>query len=187
MRKIIVLSYLTMDGFTGSKDGSSDWIVWDDGVNDYYKETQRTADAVLFGRATYEPFKAYWGTSKSSSEDREMVDYINQVRKIVFSRSLKTADWNNAEVVNEISPDKIKAMKQEPGKNILVMGSGSVVSQLENAGLIDEYRFISLPVILGEGKPYFTDLDNVLQLKLIETRKFDCGSILHRYQARAED
>ena len=81
MRKIIVLSYLTLDGFTASKDGGSKWIVWDDGVDEYYKETQRTADTIFFGRTSYESLKDYWSTSKSSGEDAEMIEYIRHYRK----------------------------------------------------------------------------------------------------------
>jgi len=184
MRRIIVLSYLTLDGFTASKDGGSKWIVWDDGVDEYYKETQREADTIFFGRTTYQSLKDYWSTSKSSGEDAEMIEYINETKKIVFSKSMKTADWNNSEVFEEIVPEEIEAMKKEAGKNIIVIGSGSVVSQLENAKLIDEYRFISIPVVLGKGKPYFENLDDKLELELIETKSFKCGSVLHCYQPK---
>jgi len=184
MRKIIVLSYLTLDGFTASKGGGSKWLVWDNGVDEYYKETQRTADTIFFGRTSYESLKDYWSTSKSSGEDTGMIEYINETKKIVFSKSMKTADWNNSSLLCEIVPDEIEAIKNEPGKNIIVIGSGSVVSQLENVKLIDEYRFISIPVVLGEGKPYFENLDDKLELELIETKSFECGSVLHRYQPK---
>ncbi len=182
MRKIIVLSYLSLDGFTAS-NGDFDWIIWDDGVNEYYKETQRTTDTVLFGRVSYESLKNYWSTPKASAEDPEMIEFINQTRKVVFSKSLETADWNNSEVLKEIVPNDIEAMKKDSGKDILVIGSGSVVSQLENASLIDEYRFISIPVVLGEGKPYFQNLDDKLKLKFLEMRNFKSGNVLLRYQS----
>ena len=153
-------------------------------MDEYYKETQRTADTIFFGRTSYESLKDYWSTSKSSGEDAEMIEYINETKKIVFSKSMKTAYWNNSSLLGEIVPDEIEAMKKEPGKNIIVIGSGNVVSQLENARLIDEYRFISIPVVLGEGKPYFENLDDILNLELVETRKFKCGSVLHRYQPK---
>ncbi len=181
MRKIIVLSYLSLDGFTGS-NSDANWIVWDDSVNEYYKETQRTTDTVLFGHASFDALKNYWSTPKASAEDPEMIEYINQTKKIVFSKTLKKADWNNSTVLPEIVPGEIAAMKKESGKDILIIGSGSVVSQMENAGLIDEYRFIIIPVALGDGKPYFQKLDDKLNLKLLETKSFACGNMLLRYQ-----
>lgn len=181
MRKIIVLSYLSLDGFTGS-NGDANWIVWDDGVNEYYKETQRTTDTVLFGRTSFESLKNYWSTPKASAEDPEMIEFINQTKKIVFSKTLKNADWNNSIILNEIVPGEIEEMKKESGKDILIIGSGSVVSQLENAGLIDEYRFISIPVVLGKGKPYFQNLEAKLNLKLLETKAFGSKNVLLRYQ-----
>jgi len=184
MRKIIVLSYLTLDGFTASSDGSSKWIVWDEGVDEYYIETQRTADAIIFGRTTYESLKDYWSTSKSAHENPELTGYINETKKIVFSKSLDKADWNNTTILHQIAPEEIKALKKESGRNIMIIGSGSVVSQLANANLIDEYRFISMPVVLGEGKPYFQNLDHRLDLELVETRNFKCGNVLHRYQPK---
>lgn len=187
MRKIIVLSYLTFDGFTASKDGSSKWIVWDKGVDAYYVETQREADALFLGRTTYEGLKDYWSTSKSAGENPEMIEFSNKAKKYVFSKSLENAGWNNSEILRSIVPEEIEAIKNEPGKNIVVIGSGSIVSQLQNAGLVDEYRFISMPVILGEGKPYFTNLDDTLDLELVETKSFNCGSVLHRYQIKIVD
>lgn len=182
MRKIIVLSYLSLDGFTASVDGSADWIVWDKSVNEYYKETQRTPDAVIFGRTSYESLKGYWATTKASGEDPEMIEFINQTKKIVFSKTLEKADWHNSTVMREIVPREIEEMKRQPGENFLIMGSGSVVSQLANSDLIDEYRFILIPVVLGEGKSYFQNLKDNLNLKLLEIRTFKCGNVLHRYE-----
>lgn len=136
MRKIIVLSYLSLDGFAAATDEKMDWIVWDKSVNEYYKETQRTTDTVIFGRTSYEALKNYWGTSKASAEDPEMIEFINQVKKIVFSKTQEKADWNNSIVLQELVPQEIAEMKEQPGENILIMGSGSIVSQLATANLL---------------------------------------------------
>lgn len=184
MRKIIVLSYLTLDGFTAAKDGGSKWIVWDEGLDDYYIETQRAADAIIFGRTTFESLKDFWSTDKSKNENAELIEFINAAKKYVFSKSLDKADWNNSEIVRDITREEIQKLKTQAGKNILIIGSGSIASQLQNLNLIDEYRFVSLPVALGEGKPYFTNLDDKLDLRLIETKNFKSGSVLHRYEPR---
>jgi len=185
MRKIIVLSYLSLDGFTASMDGTADWIVWDKSVNDYYKETQRTTDAVIFGKTSYQSLEGYWATGKAAAEDPEMIEFINQTKKIVFSKTLEKADWNNSTLMREIVPREIEEMKQQPGGHFLIMGSGSIVSQLANADLIDEYRFIVIPVVLGEGKPYFQGLKHKVTLRFLETRTFNCGNVLQRYQPKA--
>ncbi len=111
-----------------------------------------------------------------------MIEYINQTKKIVFSKTLKEGDWNNSTLLREIVPSEIEEMKKELGKNILIIGSGSIVSQFANWGLIDEYRFIVIPVVLGEGKPYFQNLKASLSLKRLETKTFECGNTLLRYQ-----
>lgn len=186
MRKIIVLSYLSLDGFTAPSDEKMDWIVWDKSVNEYYKETQRTTDTVIFGRTSYYALKDYWATPKASAEDPEMIEFINQTKKIVFSKTLEKAEWNNSIVMTEIVPQEIEKMKQQPGENFLIMGSGNVVSQLAKANLIDEYHFIQIPVALGEGKPYFQNLKNKLNLKLLETRTFNGINILLRYEPESQ-
>jgi len=111
---------------------------------------------------------------------------INEVKKYVFSKSLEKAEWNNSMIMRDIAPDEIAALKNEAGKNIIIIGSGTIVSQLENAKLIDEYRFISMPVVLGEGKPYFRDLDDRVDLELVETRSFTSGNVLHRYHPKTQ-
>lgn len=184
MRKIIVLSYLSLDGFTASADEKSDWIVWDKSVDEYYIETQRMADTIIFGRTSYESLKGYWTTSKSSAEDPEIIEFTNQTKKIVFSKTLEKADWNNSTVMREIVPQEIEKMKQQSGENLLIIGSGSVASQFSSADLIDEYRFIIIPVVLGEGKQYFRNLKDKLNLKLRETKTFKCGNVLLRYQPK---
>lgn len=84
MRRIIVLSYMSLDGFISTPDGKTDWIVWDDDVDDYYMETQDSADALIFGRATFETMKNYWGTSKSAAEKPEIIEFMNETKKIGF-------------------------------------------------------------------------------------------------------
>lgn len=186
MRKIIVLSYLTFDGFTAAKDGNSKWIVWDEGMDDYYVETQRETDAIFLGRTTYESLKDYWSTDKSADENPEIKEFTNKTKKYVFSRSMENADWENSEIISEITAEKIEEIKKPDGKNIVIIGSGSIASQIENLNLIDEYRFLSIPVVLGEGKSYFTNLNKILDLKLIETRRFSSGGVLHRYEPKPE-
>lgn len=185
MPKIIVLNYASLDGFIAkTNEKNNDWIVWDDGVDDYYVKTQNAADTMIFGRTTFEGMKDYWATSKSKNEKPEIVRFMNDTKKIVFSKSLPAADWENSELRREIVPAEIEKLKNETGKNIIIYGSASIVSQMTKHDLIDEYQIMLNPVALGGGKPYFENLENILKLNLIETKPFECGTILLRYQSK---
>ena len=109
---------------------------------------------------------------------------INKISKIVFSKSLKRVDWENSQILNEINPKEIATMKGSSGKNILIVGSASIVQQLTNLGLIDEYHFVIHPIILGVGKPLFINTQERVKLNLLDTRTFKNGVVLIRYQIK---
>jgi dihydrofolate reductase len=104
------------------------------------------------------------------------------MRKIVFSRTLETAEWNNATLLHEISPDDIVALKQESGKNVVIYGSASLVQALMDLGLIDEYQLLVHPIVLGSGKRLFRDGSNTTALRLVETKTFSSGVVLLSYR-----
>lgn len=185
MRKIIVLNYASLDGFIAKRnEKNADWIVWDDRIDDYYAETQNDADTMIFGRTTFQGMKDYWATSESKDEKPGIVRFMNETKKIVFSKSLTETGWENSELRREIVASEIEELKKQTGKNIIIYGSASIVSQLTKRDLIDEYRIMLNPVVLGGGKPYFEKPENILRLNLIETKTFDCGTILLRYQSK---
>ncbi len=182
MRKIIVSNYVTLDGFFAGPDGELDWFVWDDQMAQYSRDLLGSIDAMLFGRVTYELMAGYWPAATAAAEDPIITDAMNNSPKIVFSRTLAKADWNNTRLVKEIDRDQILKMKQRPGKDMVIFGSGSIVSAFARLGLIDDYRLLVNPVILGRGKPLFKDLADRINLKLLETRMFDSGAALLHYQ-----
>jgi len=182
MRKIIVSNYVTLDGFFAGPDGEIDWFVWDDQMAQYSKDLLGSIDAILFGRVTYELMAGYWPAATAAAEDPIITDAMNNSPKIVFSRTLAKADWNNTRLVKEIDRDQILKMKQQPGKDMVIFGSGSIVSAFARLGLIDDYRLLVNPVILGRGKPLFKDIADRINLKLLETRMFDSGAALLHYQ-----
>jgi len=181
MRKIIVSNYVTLDGFFAGPDGELDWFVWDDQMAQYSRDLLGSIDAMLFGRVTYELMAGYWPAATAAAEDPIITDAMNNSPKIVFSRTLAKADWNNTRLVKEIDRDQILKMKQQPGKDMVIFGSGSIVSAFARLGLIDDYRLLVNPVILGRGKPLFKDIAERINLKLLETRMFDSGVALLRY------
>jgi dihydrofolate reductase len=177
MRKIIVQEMITVDGFFAGENGEIDWHHVDAEFNEYAIEFLKTVDTLMFGRITYDLMASYWPTPEGLKDDPIIADKMNSLSKIIFSKTLDKADWNNSKMVSEINADEIKKMKQLSGKDIAIYGSGKVVSALTELGLIDEYRFIVNPVILGNGKTLFADLKNKPGLKLLETREFKSGNV----------
>jgi dihydrofolate reductase len=131
---------------------------------------------------------AYWPTPAASANDPMMAEGINSATKIVFSRTLDSVtwgSWNNARLVKANIGDEIAALKQQPGKDIMIFGSGSIVSALTNLGLIDEYQLLVVPVILGKGKPEFDSLSAAVKLKLLDAKPFKTGVVLLTYATEA--
>ena len=118
---------------------------------------------------------------KTSPEIRAMGAFINEATKVVFSRTLQDVTWRNSRLLHELDPREIEAMKSEPGKDMMVFGSGSVVSQLTEHGLIDEYQFVVSPIILGSGRPLIGDVSKSLRLDLLEAREYPSGNVMLRY------
>lgn len=182
MRKIIACEWLSLDGFFSGINGETDWFYWDKEIESYFKNFQQGIDTLLFGRVTYDIMKAYWPTDAAASEDQAIASHLNDSKKIVYSKAGVDANWNNTVVKKEIIPAEIMALKQEVGKDIVIYGSGSIVSQLTNLGMIDEYMLALNPVILGMGKPLFQLQEKPLHWQLIETRSFTNGLIILRYK-----
>ncbi len=111
-----------------------------------------------------------------------MATWLNETKKLVFSKSLKTASWHNSEVLREIDPQQLAALKQQPGKGMLIFGSGSLVSQLTEHGLIDEYLLVVCPVLLGAGKTLLAGLSQRVSLKLTEAQPFRSGNVMLTYR-----
>ena len=182
MKKIIAFEWLSLDGFIGGPNGETDWFVWDQEIEKFAKEYQSKIDTMLFGRITYEVMASYWPTPASSTEDPMITDFMNNTNKIVFSKTLEEVEWKNSTLSKEIIPGEIEKLKQEAGKDIIIYGSGSIVSQLMKLDLIDEFKIMINPVVLGKGKPLFQNIEEKSSLKLLNTRAFTGGSVLLTFQ-----
>ena len=182
MRKIIVSEYVTLDGFFAGPKGEIDWFVWDEETAQYARDLANSIDAILFGRVTYELMANYWPTPAPAAEEPVITNFMNNTPKIVFSKTLEKAAWKNTIVIKEIKKEEILKMKQQPGKNMVIYGSGSIVSTFTELGLIDEYHIFVNPVVLGNGKPLFKDLKDRINLKLLKTKTFSSGNVLLIYQ-----
>jgi dihydrofolate reductase len=182
MRKILVFENVTLDGFMAGPNGELDWAVRDDEVTEYSKEGHDSTDMFLFGRVTYDMMASFWPTPMGKSANPVFAEALNNTPKIVFSTTLKKADWQNTEVVQEITKEEILKLKQLPGKNMMIFGSGTLVEQLTKLGLIDEYQLMINPIVLGKGKPLFKGITDRMNLTLVQTKTFKSGIVLLQYQ-----
>ena len=185
MRKIIVFNNITLDGYFSGPKGEYDWFIQDPELARQSQETQGSVDTFMFGRVTYDIMSSFWPTPAAKAANPAFADILNNAKKIVFSRSLKKADWQKTEIVDSIGEAEIRKLKQAPGANIMIFGSGSIVNQLTDLGLIDEYQLVLNPVALGKGIPMFKDLQKKAGLKLLEAKPFKSGIVLLRYKYAA--
>jgi dihydrofolate reductase len=183
MGKLTIFNFVTLNGFFKGPDEDISWHRHGQEENEYAAEMLQTGDGILlFGRVTYEQMASYWPTPEAIKNSPAVAKRMNNASKIVFSRSLKKADWSNTRLVNDNMVEEVKKMKQLPGKDMAVLGSGSIVTQFADQGLIDEYQIMLDPVALGDGTPIFKGIRQKLDLKLTKSRTFKSGVVLLCYQ-----
>jgi dihydrofolate reductase len=193
-RRIVMFNQVSADGFFSDPDGGLDWVVSDPEIHARAVAGMPTTDTILFGRRTYEQFASFWphalenmdaaGPHRSSKRDPAfvaMAEWLNATKKLVLSTSLRQPSWHNSEVVPKLDAKAVARLKQQPGKDLLIFGSGSLVSQLSEHGLIDEYRFVVCPVLLGQGRTLLGDLSKRVSLKLLEAQAFTTGNVMLTY------
>ena len=186
MRKIIAFDLVTVDGLFAGPNGEIDWHNYDDEMGRHSVEQLKSLGALIFGKTTYELMASYWPTPDGVKGEPVVAGIMNSIPKIVFSKTLQEVKdgplWKNVKVFHEIKPEEIIKMKEQDGGDIAIFGSGIIVQQLTNLGLIGEYRLIVNPLILGNGKPLFKDVNDKLKLKLVNTRVFGNGNVLLSYE-----
>jgi dihydrofolate reductase len=181
MRKLTVFNLVTLDGFFAGQGGDISWHNVDEEFQELAKEASNSGNTLLFGRVTYELMAGYWPTPEAIKNDPIVARGMNSATKIVFSRTLNKVDWNNTRLVKNDMPSEIRKLKQESGKDLTVLGSGSIVSQLAQERLIDEYQILLNPVVIGKGKTMFEGVKDRFSLKLTKTRVFGNGNVLLNY------
>jgi len=184
MRKVIMLNRVSIDGFFAGPNGEIEWFVHDAEVDKAAHE-MADADTVLFGRKTYQMFEGYWpkvaGDPNAPPEARVIANELNEMTKVVFSKTLKAATWENSKLATSNLAEEVKRLKQGSGADMLIFGSGTIVQQLTAGGFIDEYLFIVTPVVLGAGKSLFKGVQK-LNLGHVEARHFNSGNVLLHYK-----
>ncbi|MEO6812489.1 MAG: dihydrofolate reductase family protein [Ginsengibacter sp.] len=180
MRKIIVSNLMSLDGFFEGTNKELDWFVVGEEFFEYARELLNSVDTILFGRVTYQMMASYW--PDATDNDAVITHKMNHLTKIVFSKTLKRVDWNNSKLAKEDIVPEVTRMKEEEGNDIVIFGSGTIVSQLSEVGLIDEYRIILNPVLLGNGNPLFRGIHNKINLKLMQVGTLDSGVVILYYE-----
>ncbi len=183
MRKVIYSMFVSLDGFIAGPNKELDWHIIDEELHRFVNDQERAIDTHLYGRRMYEVM-SYWQTADTNPSSPEYeVEYAHiwkSIPKIVFSKTLERVE-GNARLIREIIAEEIAELKEQPGKD-MVLGGANIASTFMRLGLIDEYGLYIHPVIIGDGTPMFPALDNKINLRLIETRKFGSGVVLLRYQ-----
>jgi dihydrofolate reductase len=182
MRKLTVFNFVTLNGYYKGPKGDISWHRHGAEENEYSVEGLKSGSTLLFGRVTYEMMASYWPTPVAIKNNPIVAAGMNNADKIVFSRTLKKVEWNNTRLVKDNIVEEIKKMKQLPGKDMTVLGSGSILTQFAEQGLIDEYQIMVDPVVLGDGTPIFKNIKHKMDLKLTRTRIFKSGVVLLCYQ-----
>lgn len=182
MGKLITFTFISLDGyFKGPKDDIS-WHNHDAEGSEYAVEMLATGSTLLFGRVTYELMSRYWPTPEATKSDPILAAGMNKADKIVFSTTLEKADWNHTRIVKDNMEAEIRKLKQLSGMTMTLLGSGSVLTQLAQQNLIDEYQILVNPLALGEGTSIFKGISRRLNLKLTNARVFKNGNTLLYYQ-----
>lgn len=185
MRRLSVFNSVTLDGYFTGLNGDMSWArkdPQDAEWNSFVTGNSSSDGPLVFGRVTYEMMVSFWPTPMAIQNIPEVAAGMNARPKIVFSRTLVSADWNNTTLVKGDVTTEIRRMKQEPGGDMVILGSGNIVSQLAQAGLIDEYQIALTPIVLGQGRTMFETVKGKLALKLIKTRSFANGSMVLYYE-----
>ena len=183
MRKLAAFNQVSLDGYFVGANGDISWAHRHDAeFKAFVAENAKGGGLLVFGRMTYELMASYWPTPVAIENDPLVAERMNHLPKLVFSRTLDKASWNNTTLVKGDLATEIRKVKNEPGSDMTILGSGSIVSQLAQEGLIDEYQLVVIPVVLGKGRTMFEGITEKLTLKLAKTRTFGNGNVLLCYE-----
>jgi dihydrofolate reductase len=188
MRKLGVFNHVSLDGYFTDVNGDFSWAR--NGNDDaeyaaFVAENASGGGMLVLGRITYQLMAGFWPTAEATRHAPAVAEGMNRMPKIVFSKTLDQASWQNTRLVKGDLVAEIRKMKAEPGEDMAILGSGSVVSQLAQDGLIDEYMVVVNPVVLGKGRTMFDDVKAKVALKLTKTRVFGNGKIFLSYKPAA--
>jgi dihydrofolate reductase len=182
MRRVVYATSLSLDGYIKEATGGPSWVIPDEELHRHFNGLEQDISTHLYGRQMYELMAAYWPTADQNPSappyESEYARIWKAVPKVIFSRTLEAVEWNSR-VVRGDAIEEVARLKSLPGKDMSV-GGLILASALATAGLIDEYRFYYVPVLLGSGTAVFSELGQRIRLQQLETRTFKSGAVLLR-------
>jgi dihydrofolate reductase len=187
MRTLSVFNHVSLDGYFVDGRGDMSWAHQrqDAEWNAFTSENASGGGVLVFGRVTYDMMASFWPTPAAMQSLPVVAERMNNLQKVVFSRTLDRASWSNTRLVKGDPVAELRGMKAEPGPDMVIMGSGSIVAQLSDAGVIDEYQVVVNPIALGSGRTMFEGMKRRLNLTLKRTRAFANGNVVLWYQPTA--
>jgi len=181
MGKLIVFNLSSLNGFFKGPNNEIDWFTIDQEFHDFTSEQLNTASGLVFGRLTYDLMAAYWPTPMATQMNPRVAEKMNSLPKYVFSRKLKELHWENSQLLHGDISKEIQGIKENTDKNLLIFGSGNLCQSLITHGLIDEFRILINPIVLGKGVSMFPENLPPKKLALIHSRVFGNGNVLLSY------
>ena len=183
MRKLSVFNNVTLDGYFTDSHSDMSWAHKNDPEwNSFTAENASGGGVLLFGRITYDLMASFWPTKQALEMMPTVAEQMNNLPKVVFSRTMDNPSWNNTRLVKNNIAAEVRQMKNETGPGMVIMGSGTIVSQLTQEGLIDEYQIVVHPIILGSGRTMFEGVNDKVALRRTRTRTFDNGNVFVCYE-----
>ncbi|HEV8285081.1 MAG TPA: dihydrofolate reductase family protein [Chitinophagaceae bacterium] len=190
MRRVILFMHVSLDGFVAGNNGEMNWITMDEEIFEDAIDLASTTDTALYGRVTYQMMENYWPTvlinPTSSANELRHAQWVEDIHKIVFSRTLEKVEWNNTRLIKENIAQEISKLKQQPGKSMMIFGSPTLAHSFMQLGLIDVYRINVNPVILGHGIPLFKNIQDRINLKLLTIKRFKSGVVGLHYETKVD-
>ena len=182
MRELVMFNLVSLDGYFEGPNQDISWHNVDAEFNEHAVAMLDDTGLLLFGRITYDLMARVWPTEAAKRDDPLVAQRMNDLPKVVFTRTLREATWQNTRLVRGNIEKEVSRMKEQAGKRIALLGSGSIVPQLARSGLIDEYQFMVNPIALGGGRPLFSDLQGKLGLRLVRSKVFGNGNVMIAYR-----
>lgn len=185
MQKLIVFNHVTLDGFFKDANGDMSWAKADPDDaewNAFVAENASGGGTLVFGRVTYDMMAGFWPTPAAKQMMPAVAERMNNMPKVMFSRTMDKASWNNTKLIKDNIAAETRELKETPGEGMVILGSGTIVAQLAQEGLIDEYQLVVNPVALGKGTTLFDGIKKQLALKLTKSRTFGNNKVLLCYE-----
>jgi dihydrofolate reductase len=182
MRRVLFFMMVSLDGYFEGDNRDIDWHNTDEEFNDFAIAQLNEVDTLLFGRVTFDMMAAYWPTEAAIRDDPVVAGQMNSLQKIVFSKTLTECPWQNTRLVKQHFAAEAMKLKQQPGKDMIILGSSRLAVMFLEHSLLDEARIMVNPVVLGRGQSVFHGINDRLRLRLVRTRTFLSGNVLLHYE-----